>query len=298
MKETKLFHELWLCVTTKCNASCEYCWWTKFGGWQKKIDMSIDVADAALDFIERNVVEGATVTFFGGEPLMNFDVVKYIMNKKKCWNYHMFTNASLLTEDIVRFFKERKDFIRLSLSIDGSEQTQIQNRGVSVDYDLVSSVLKTLDRSIVKATIIDPSRLYEDMKFLSTLGANEIEINIPEFVDLSEEYYRIFDEQFEMCNNDSDITHIPKPFNSRVGASFCRCAENKMSIMPNGDIYPCDVFSCFNINEIGNVYDGINDIYRDAFMSKKKGDEINGVESTCYAYNLYLRGEVNGQNKR
>jgi uncharacterized protein len=112
-------------VTDQCNFRCRMC----FCDWQDNY-MTPEIADKAIELALKRKsprVDKITINFFGGEPLMNFNLIKYVVEKweKKC-EFSMTTNGSLLTNEILDYLKEHK--VGLLLSIDGDKETQDYNR--------------------------------------------------------------------------------------------------------------------------------------------------------------------------
>lgn len=140
---TNGFKQLQLEVTNGCNLRCKYCCFsecyelTRSHGNQM---MSWDVAKMAVDYyfenfkniIRRNPEREPYVSFYGGEPLLNFTLIKQVVNyisemySEYDVNYNITTNATLLDEEISDFFVS-KDFSVL-VSLDGDEETHNKNR--------------------------------------------------------------------------------------------------------------------------------------------------------------------------
>ena len=118
-----------LAVTNACNYRCVYC---QANGMSEVHHMSREVAEQALQRIKDAPSSDITIEFQGGEPLLNYDVIRYIVlrgqellcNKKV--QYTVVSNLSLLTEEMTDFFKENK--VTVSTSIDGPEELHDYNR--------------------------------------------------------------------------------------------------------------------------------------------------------------------------
>lgn len=120
-----------LFLTEKCNLKCIYC----YEGIEEKQDLSFETAKKAIDTLITNTQsKKISITFFGGEPLLKFDLLKKITEyaKQQCEqadkkvHFSMTTNATILSPEIMDFLKEHK--ITGLLSIDGGEETQNKNR--------------------------------------------------------------------------------------------------------------------------------------------------------------------------
>lgn len=137
------FQELLLEVTTGCNLRCSYC---VFSGNYKsqrmhgnemadysEIKMAIDLYFKYItDYKEYNVNRVPTVAFYGGEPLLNFSVIKesiiYIRNNYNIWNTFitLTTNGTLLNEEMIDFFVSND--VWLVFSLDGGKSEHDRNR--------------------------------------------------------------------------------------------------------------------------------------------------------------------------
>lgn len=121
-------------VTKRCNYLCVYC---QAGSpeLQKDIyDMTEETAKKTVDFIFQSPKESITIEFQGGEPLINFKVIKFIIeyanekNKtfKKDLRFALITNLSLMTEEIYKYLVEKK--VNICTSLDGPEKIHNTNR--------------------------------------------------------------------------------------------------------------------------------------------------------------------------
>lgn len=128
-------NRLVLFVCQDCNLKCKYCSTLHKVGIKKKY-MSKDVAWAALDlfFHESNNVHDLVISFYGGEPMLRFDLIKMIVpyaNQKaeklhKTVKYTMTTNGTLLTDDAIQFITENN--IHNIVRLDGSRDIHDKNR--------------------------------------------------------------------------------------------------------------------------------------------------------------------------
>lgn len=117
---------VFLNITHACNLSCPYCV-MHLPGLEDKYEknltpMSRETAQKALDFIARTASPGITLTFFGGEPLLAFGLVKEIVEEAKSrypgwFDYQLITNGTLLEPSMFDFFREHD--IRILVSFDG-----------------------------------------------------------------------------------------------------------------------------------------------------------------------------------
>ncbi|HLP48748.1 MAG TPA: radical SAM protein, partial [Candidatus Kapabacteria bacterium] len=127
--------KLTLLMGQACNLKCHYCFNRNKSHIPKKY-MSKEVAKAAVDllFRESNHVETLNIGFYGGEPMLQFDLIKWIIsytNQKadefhKTIKYNMTTNGTLLTDEGIQFITENK--IHTTISLDGNREIHDKNR--------------------------------------------------------------------------------------------------------------------------------------------------------------------------
>ena len=121
-------------VTLRCDHSCPYCQVSRQSEDKSAFDMTREMADKSLDFVFRSPSPVLKIEFQGGEPLLNFEMVRYIVIEAKKRNqiaereleFVIATTLSLLTDEILVFCKEHQ--IILSTSLDGTENLHNTNR--------------------------------------------------------------------------------------------------------------------------------------------------------------------------
>lgn len=119
-------------VSNACNMDCTYCQIEKNIKKDSKVNMQKEVAEKALNYFFENRHKGMepTVNITGGEPLLNYEVVRYIVKRSRetlpSCRLVMFTNATLVTDEIADFLKENGVFT--IVSIDGPSSVHNQNR--------------------------------------------------------------------------------------------------------------------------------------------------------------------------
>lgn len=205
-------------VTLRCDHSCPYCQVSRQSEDRAAFDMTIDTADKALDFVFRSPSPAIKIEFQGGEPLLNFEMVKYVVlhakERNKTFNrdleFVIATTLSLLTDEILNFCKEHH--IIISSSLDGPEDLHNQNRprpnknshqkfveGLSrarevLGYDQVSALMTTTDISLprVKEIIDEYLRLGFDGIFLRSLSPYGFAIKTKKFMSYDTERWLEF----------------------------------------------------------------------------------------------------------
>lgn len=121
-------------VTLRCNHSCRYCQVSRQSEDRAAFDMTIPMADKAIDFTFRSPARAIKIEFQGGESLLNFELIKYIVFQVKHRNemerrhlaFVIATNLSTLNEEILDFCRQHD--ILISTSLDGPEDLHNANR--------------------------------------------------------------------------------------------------------------------------------------------------------------------------
>jgi uncharacterized protein len=121
-------------VTLRCNHTCQYCQVSRQSEDRSAFDMTIPMANKAIEFTFRSPAPAIKIEFQGGESLLNFELIKHITIEAKKRNlrakrdlvFVIATNLSVLTEEILSFCREHEVFI--STSLDGPEDLHNANR--------------------------------------------------------------------------------------------------------------------------------------------------------------------------
>jgi sulfatase maturation enzyme AslB (radical SAM superfamily) len=147
--------------------------------------MSIDMAKKIVDWIFDHVPQdrnGVKIEFIGGEPLLEFELIKDIFNytceKKTKYPYMFFatTNGTVLTDKMKMWFTSHKDCFWLGLSLDGRKETHDYNRSRSFDSIDIDFFRNNWPEQSVKMTLSEFSleHLAEDIKFIHSTGFKHI----------------------------------------------------------------------------------------------------------------------------
>jgi len=120
--------------TMRCNSNCVYCHSASIKE-TKKTDMDIDTAKSIIDFILKVPSKNLAIEFQGGDCLLNFPVVEYMIdyakekskNINKKVNFRMVTNLTLMDDDILKSLSKRK-LMGISTSLDGPKDIHDKNR--------------------------------------------------------------------------------------------------------------------------------------------------------------------------
>ncbi|MDE5820021.1 MAG: radical SAM protein [Lachnospiraceae bacterium] len=263
-------------VTQDCNLSCKYC----YEKAKRKRSLSPEDADAVIAFVLKYQTNRLNqVNFHGGEPLLNWNVIKYIVQQINCsslkkgqFRFSFTTNGIIITDDVLHFLKENE--IRISVSIDGKPQTHNKNRidqSGNGTYPLVEESLRQMEEKGVDYEIRMTytsetiSELAHNVAFLlehfkcsclrwapdcHDCGWNEkkVQILIKQYQSIMEYQEKIKKEQAEK------IAAFNINYFNRLSA--CCGGVTEINIDTRGDLYPC-TYVCGNKEFLmGNVKDG------------------------------------------
>ena len=285
---------LCLHVAHTCNLNCSYCFASQGKYHGDRAVMSFEVGKQALDFLMANSQgrRNLEVDFFGGEPLMNFDVVKRLVayareKEKECgknFRFTLTTNGLLIDDDVIDF--ANREMSNVVLSLDGRREVHDRYR---VDYAGNGSWERIVPKfqKLVEArghknyymrgtfTHANPDFL-EDIREMLRLGFTELSME-PVVCDpsdpsaLTEEDLPVVLAQYEELAELMLQRHKEgKPFTfyhymldlkggpciyKRI--SGCGSGTEYMAVTPWGDLYPCHQFVGEEAFKLGNVWDGV-----------------------------------------
>lgn len=296
---------LCLHIAHTCNLNCSYCFASQGKYHGERAVMSYEVGKQALDFLVANsgTRRNLEVDFFGGEPLMNFQVVKDLVayarsiekEKGKNFRFTLTTNGVLVDDDVIEW--ANRECSNVVLSLDGRKEVHDRFR---VDYAGNGSWEKIVPKfqKFVSArggkdyymrgtfTHANPDFL-KDIQTMLDLGFNELSMEPVVCAKedpsaLTQEDMQIVMEQYEklaelMLKRDSE----GKPFTfyhymidlfggpciyKRI--SGCGSGTEYMAVTPWGDLYPCHQFVGEERFKLGNVWEGVtNTEIQDEFAS-------------------------------
>ena len=170
-----------LCLTHNCNLNCIYCYQKHDTG----VRMSFETAKKVIDWIVCNIpadTKGIEFGFIGGEPLLEFDLIKrivdYVRSKEisEPYVFYATTNGTVLTDEMKEWFQANKHQFVLGLSLDGCKETHNYNRSNSFDKIDFKFFLNTWPNQGIKMTLSEKSleHLADNIIFVHSLGFKEI----------------------------------------------------------------------------------------------------------------------------
>ena len=306
---------LCLHVAHTCNLNCEYCFASQGKYHGERALMSFEVGKRALDFLIENsgTRRNLEVDFFGGEPLMNWDVVKELVSyarvqekiHNKNFRFTLTTNGMLIDDDVIEF--SNREMSNVVLSLDGRKDVHDRLR---VDYmgrgsydTIVPKFQEFVKRRGDKNYYMRGTFTHKNVDFtndifhMADLGFTELSMEpvvcAPEDASaLTQEDLPILYEQYELLAKEMikrkkegrpftfyhymlDLKNGPCIYKRISG---CGSGTEYMAVTPTGDLYPCHQFVGDTKYLLGNIYDGVTN------------KEIQNEFKLC---NAYARPECN-----
>jgi uncharacterized protein len=164
-------------VTLRCNETCVYCHASRADMDAVHTDMTRQTADRAVDLVFQSTSPGVTIEFQGGEPLVNFEVVKHVIERaeeknlsaKKQLGFTMVSNLSLMDEEKLAYLLDHK--VQICTSIDGPREIHDKQRKLPMHsaYDASEKWIGRINQAYVERGL-DPS-LYHVEALLTTTRA-------------------------------------------------------------------------------------------------------------------------------
>ena len=322
--DINIINSIDLLISEDCNLACKYCY-VKNGQYQGKSDlMFVDIGKKAVDFLiqksgDRNDL---FLCFFGGEPLLNFEVLKavvtYALEKgetnNKLFHFTMTTNGILLTDDIVEFIGKHR--FKVTISIDGDKTSHNKNRPIPKrgdSYTTLINNLKKLDRhhvSYAARTTVSSytkDKVADNFEHLASLGFKRIHIEnayspkgkaffskADDIEETKNQFSLIAEKIIEKIESKmvSDIEPNPFPLkkivNKRKTTRSCLAGLGYVAVDVRGDIYLCHRLVGEKDFLLGNV---VNGHYKTNLLQKMVSElDVDNRESCKKCWARYICG--------
>ena len=288
-EENPIIKAMCLHIAHDCNLRCPYCFADQgpYGGDRSMMTAETGKAALELLFRESGTRKNLNIDFFGGEPLMNFPVVRELVlyaksraaELGKVLELTLTTNALLLDEEKGRFLKDQE--ISVVLSLDGRPEVHDRMRYTENHKPSYPLVMKNIqhfiadgyEKYIVRGTFTRENKDFlNDLLHLSekglknlslepVVGPEEASYTIKEddLADLRREYDRLAD---HMAGNQGDFNFFHFNVDIYKGPclpkriSACGAGHEYLAVSPQGDLYPCHQFVGNRDFCVGNVREG------------------------------------------
>ena len=312
-KTSGVVKALCLHIAHTCNLDCSYCFASQGKYHGERALMSLEVGKRALDFLieHSGTRRNLEVDFFGGEPLMNFEVVKELVayartREKECgknFRFTLTTNGMLIDDDVIEF--ANRECSNVVLSLDGRKEIhdrfRVDHAGRGSFDTIVPKFQKLVEARGGKNyymrgtfTHANPDFL-KDIEVMLSLGFRELSMEpvvcapddpsalTAEDLPIVMEQYEKLAELMLKCHREGnpftfyhymiDLSGGPCIYKRISG---CGSGTEYMAVTPWGDLYPCHQFVGEEKFKLGNVFDGVDN------------HEIQGEFEAC---NVYARPE-------
>jgi len=256
-------------LTTSCNLRCKYC----YAPHAKRATMSIETARKAIDLAVAEGRRSACVSYFGGEPLLKFEMIEELTRYAHeagrragaRMHFRLSTNGTLFDEEILSFCRDHN--VLFAISLDGDREAHDAQRvfkGGKGSFDAVDGKLDMILRynpyTVVTSVITPPTagRLYESIRYMWDRGirfvAHQPDYTHPDwtpehFEALERSYRALADfyvekarsgEHFYFTLFDEKLkSHAQSPI--KLGEN-CDFGAKKLSVAPDGRVFPCVQF--------------------------------------------------------
>jgi uncharacterized protein len=318
-------------LTNQCNLSCQYCY--EFGADKlatpegKPKFMDLETAKTSVDFLltQSEGRRAIHITFFGGETLMNFPLLKQVVgyaNEKaaeqgRSIDFSLTTNATLLTPAIIEFLSENR--IGVTVSMDGPKEMHdhlrvfANGRG---SYDIIEPRVRALiqnhrtrpitARVTLTAGVSDVVKIFrhlkQDLGFhevgfapvtsspnqLYTIGNKGMDYVLEQFHALADEYleYALRGEAHGFSNVSDTLAELCQGVNK---SHPCGAGLGLLGVGPSGDLAPCHRFVDSDTHALGHVSTGIDKEKQADFLKRGHIDSKYDCH-TCWARPLCAGG--------
>jgi uncharacterized protein len=281
-------------VAHDCNMDCEYCFAGKGHYHGDRGLMSYETGKRALDYLVENSPgrHNLEVDFFGGEPLLDWDVVKKLVaygrslekENDKNFRFTLTTNGILLDDEVIDF--TGREMSNVVISLDGRKEVNDRMRRTKNGggtYDLIVGKFKKLAdargqkdyymRGTYTANNLD---FASDVLHMADLGFKEL--SIEPAVSSPEEPYALKDEHVEKLCSEYERLALEMIRRRKEGRGFtfyhymidltggpciskrisgCGVGTEYMAVTPEGDLYPCHQFVGDKNFKLGTIFDGV-----------------------------------------
>ncbi len=296
-------------VTQRCNFRCRYCLFANSNESSRthtQKSMAFDIAKKSIDLLSSNCADSRdlTISFYGGEPLLNFDLIKKAVeySKSVIYNkelgYSMTTNFYIATDEMIDFLADNQ--FELLISLDGPEKTHNQHRRLSINGEgTYRTVIENVNKLQKRHTEyfhshvqFNPVVFYDENPieildyFKNVLKVPESAINL-HYVDNTGLHIAFdpidltIEETAQEIMDSTMIRSMKKALNRKdnISAQYylngsCVPGSEKLFVSVDGDFYPCEKVNECNMNmKIGSLergfdYDNIKHLMNHGYLNQ------------------------------
>lgn len=262
-----------LILSQGCNLSCSYCYQPE--GFRKDTMMSTKVLDDTIVFMSKKIKDQKLLfVLFGGEPLLNFEAVKYAVEKYSMHRFMLVTNGLILLEnpEIREWCFKHKNNLVVSFSM-GSLKTRYGDKLAETVQPILDLVKHTKGDVHYVVETIDESTL-KDVEYLCKTGIRNLRFNAPKqskyAMEHKDEYIKLFQKIVDIVYSYKHVTStLDTAFRSNIARKrqglptvplglFCGSGFHYLAVDWEGNIFPCDYFIVYPEFKIGTIYTDID----------------------------------------
>lgn len=323
--KSRAIKALCLHVAHTCNLNCEYCFASQGRYSGERALMSFDVGKQALDFLIANSgsQKNLEVDFFGGEPLMNWDVCKRLVSYArsretetgKKFRFTLTTNGVLVDDDVIEF--ANREMCNVVMSLDGRRETHDRLRKTVSGKGSYDEIVPKFQKFVkirgnrdyyIRGTFTHSNvEFTKDVFHMADLGFTEL--SMEPVVCAPDDPYALTEEDLPVLLRQYEILAEEMIRRKREGNGFtfyhymvdleggpciykrisgCGSGTEYLAVTPWGELFPCHQFVGDEKYSMGNVWDGItNTELRNRF--KQCNAYARPACSDCWA-KLYCSG--------
>ena len=311
-----------LVLTHQCNLACTYCYEHHKEHRTMPVELAKKIVDEELTMDDG--ISMVEIDFFGGEPLLEYDtireVVEYVKAKEYPKDYIFFitTNGVLLDDERKAWLEENSDYLQIGLSLDGTKEMHNQNRSDSFDDIDLSFFHRVYPEESVKMTISLETlpNLAQGVIFCHQQGF-EVSCNLAYGIDWQKERNRKTFEQQLMVLIDYYLQHpdikpcslldinriksIAQPTEKAV--RYCGAGYAMRAYDCDGTVYPCQFFLPICVGE-AEAKRALTIDFSNPELEEHQMDEacrtcsIRNVCPTCYGNNYATTGDIYKKDMR
>lgn len=319
--KTPIYKTVYLYLTHVCDSGCSFCY--RRGLFSRNNPetlgpkfMSEDKAFRILEFVfsELELDPKFAIYFWGGEPLLNFAVIKAVVEKLPQFLYHTNTNGAPINQRMYDWFSRHKN-LSLTWSLGNAYEKYGSLKAKVYAEPWALKLVKENPQHNVNFMVTRYDRLLEDFDFLVNNVTRNITIDLAtRFEHKEEDLERFADEYFSLLQKYKDDKELYQAMNPAIHSNlyfkefglksqvedfhYCRSGLERLFIDTAGGIWQCDNMYICQHNKLGDIEKGIDysklDLAWEIDASREK--YLGQHCETCELYRLCPRNKCLGLN--
>ena len=319
MEKKKEPFELFLVVTHNCNLDCIYCYEHNKNVSRMDVNLAKQIVE---EYLTNGSYEEIRIGFFGGEPFLEFDLIKEVCewvwskNWGKKYQFFATTNGTLVQNEIKEWLKKHKHRFGVILSIDGESESHNINRNNSFDLIDFAFFKEYWSTPIAKMTISKETvhNLYNNIVYIHSLGYKISGANFAAGIDWGDIKFKtiVFEQLEKLCQyyienpNIKPVSLINKQiFKCEVEKNrkeWCGCGlgVKKSAYDTDGKKFLCAFFTpmVFNEEQLFSI-NKIDCTNADFFIDNECFNNcyLEPICDICHGANLLQNGKINMRDR-